>query len=123
VPSDSRQSLGKLGEDVACEELCRRGYEILARRHRTKLGEIDIIARQAGTIVFIEVKARAGPAFGGAAAAVVPGKQRRIVRMATEYLSHRRMLDHPCRFDVVAVDFESGRSRVEVYTHAFGLTG
>ncbi len=118
---DHRQSLGKLGEDIACDELTRRGYEILALRYRTRLGEIDIIARHDGVIVFVEVKARVTNKFGGAAAAVTGAKQRRIGRMALEYLSRNRLFDRPCRFDVVALDFEGDRPRVEVYTHAFGV--
>src|SRR5207244_2527542 len=119
---DPRQSLGKTGEDLACAELRRRGYEIVARRYRTRLGEIDIVARHAGTLVFVEVKARAGSAYGGAAAAVVLGKQQRIARMALDYLVRHRLTEQPCRFDVVAVDFTEGQPRIEVYTHAFDLS-
>lgn len=118
---DGRQSLGKLGEDLACEELRRRGYAILERRYRTKFGEIDIIAREAGEVVFIEVKARAGDDFGGAAAAVTRVKQHRVGQMAADFLARRRLLDQPCRFDVVTVDFVDGQPRIEVYTHAFTL--
>ena len=67
---DDRQSLGKLGEDLACAELHRRGYEILERRYRTRFGEIDIVARDGDVTVFVEVKARDGDDFGGGAAAV-----------------------------------------------------
>ena len=122
MTADRRQSLGKMGEDLACGELCRRGYAVLARRYRTRHGEIDIVARDEGTIVFVEVKARAGEAFGGAGAAVTPWKQQRIVRMATDFLARAGLVDVPCRFDVVAVDFEGGRPRIEVYTHAFTCT-
>ena len=59
MPVDPRQSLGKLGEDLACAELERRGYEILARRYRTRFGEIDIVARHDETTVFVEVKSPA----------------------------------------------------------------
>ena len=82
---------------------------ILARRHRTRYGEIDIIAREGETIVFIEVKARRDVAFGGAGAAVTMWKQRRIVRMASDYLARHGLLEAPCRFDVVAIDFDEGR--------------
>jgi putative endonuclease len=119
--NDGRQSLGKIGEDLACEELGRRGYAILERRYRTKFGEIDIIAREAGDVVFVEVKARAGDKFGGSAAAVTSLKQHRIGQMATDFLARRHLLDQPCRFDVVTVDFVDGRPRIEVYTHAFTL--
>jgi putative endonuclease len=121
MASDARQSLGKMGEDVACEELRRRGYAVIERRYRTRFGEIDIIAREAGEIVFIEVKARAGNEFGGSAAAVTSLKQRRIAQMATDYLARRNLHDQPCRFDVVTVDLVDGQPRIEVYTHAFTL--
>jgi hypothetical protein len=55
---DARQSLGHAGEDAACAELRRRGYTIVARRYRTRAGEIDIVARDGRTLVFVEVKAR-----------------------------------------------------------------
>ncbi|MBI2186271.1 MAG: YraN family protein [Acidobacteria bacterium] len=117
--ADSRQSLGKIGEDLACGELRRRGYAILARRYRTRYGELDIVARQTETIVFVEVKARSDETFGGGGAAVTGWKQQRIVRMATDYLARHGLLDAPCRFDVVTVQFDTGRPRVEVITHAF----
>ena len=119
MPADGRQSLGKLGEDLACAELVRRGYEILERRYRTRYGEIDIIARSGTSLVFVEVKARDGNAFGGGEAAVTVYKQQRIVRMAIDFLSRRRLQDRPCRFDVVTVDFAAGQPRIEVYPHAF----
>jgi putative endonuclease len=122
MAQDQRQSLGKLGEDLACDELRRRGYAILDRRYRTRFGEIDVIARESGDVVFIEVKARAGDEFGGAAAAVTAVKQRRIAQMATDFLARRALLDQPCRFDVVTVDFVAGRPHVEVYTHAFTIS-
>lgn len=108
-----------MGEDLACAELRRRGYAILERRYRTRHGEIDIIARHEATIVFVEVKARAGSEFGGSAAAVTGWKQQRVVRMATDFLARRGLLDCPCRFDVVTVDFLGGAPRIEVYSGAF----
>jgi len=119
MPDDDRQILGKMGEDLACAELCRRGYAILARRYRTRHGEIDIIARDGEMVVFVEVKARRDEAFGEASEAITAWKQQRIVRMATDYLARHSLLETPCRFDVVAIDFEGDCPRIEVYTHAF----
>ena len=119
MSDDLRQNLGKLGEDLACAELERRGYAVLARRYRTRFGEIDIIARDNDVTVFVEVKARTGDEFGGGAAAVTAFKQRRITQMAVDYLSRHRLHDRPCRFDVVAVDLTGESARVEVYAHAF----
>src|ERR671912_202609 len=81
MADDPRHSLGKAGEDIACRELSRLGYEILARRHRTRYGEIDIIARDAETTVFVEVKTRDGDAYGSGAESVAPWKQQRLGRL------------------------------------------
>jgi len=121
--TDPRQSLGQLGEDLACAELQRRGYVILARRFRTRLGEIDIVAEHAGTLVFVEVKTRAGPAFGDGATAVTVWKQRRVSLVAMEFLVRQPAWNNrPCRFDVVSVDVRDGpdgRKAVEVFPGAF----
>jgi putative endonuclease len=120
MPSDDpRQALGISGENLACAELQRRGYAILERRYRTRFGEIDIIARDGATIVFVEVKARLTDDFGGAAAAVTRWKQRRIAQMAVDYLARRSLHECPCRFDVVAIDIETAGPRVTVYPNAF----
>ena len=119
---DGRQSLGKAGEDLACAELARLGYAVLARRYRTRFGEIDIVARDGDAVVFIEVKARATDQFGGAAAAVTAWKQRRIGEMAVHFLArHQELQNRPCRFDVIAVDFTGASARVELYRGAFSL--
>jgi putative endonuclease len=119
MSDDARQILGKLGEDLACAELERRGYAILERRYRTKYGEIDIVAREGETTVFVEVKTRAGEQFGGGAEALTAWKQRRITQMAVDYLARHRLHDRPCRFDVVTIEMESGQPRIQVYAHAF----
>ena len=108
-----------MGEDLACRELRRLGYDVLARRYRTRHGEIDIIARDRQVIVFIEVKARQDDRFGGAGAAVTPLKQRRVARMATDFLARRGWLGAECRFDVVTIEFNGGSPRIEVIRHAF----
>ena len=123
MAEDHRQSLGKLGENLACAALTQRGYAIIARRYRTRLGEIDIIARDGDTTVFVEVKSRAGDEFGGGAAAVTAWKQRKVALMAMDYLVRNRLEDTPCRFDVVTVDVANGKEpQVEIYTNAFEST-
>jgi len=113
------QIAGGNAEDRAAEYLARRGLAIVARNFRTRLGEIDLIARDGATLVFVEVKARLTDDFGGAAAAVTAWKQRRIARMAMDYLSRRTQADCPCRFDVVAIDVDAAGPRVIVYPNAF----
>jgi putative endonuclease len=117
--SRARIALGKTGEDLACRELERRGYAILARRARQRSGELDIVARDGPTLVFVEVKAREGRAFGDAAEAVTWRKQRRIVCLASEYVMRHHLHESPCRFDVVSIQFDEGRPVVEVFQNAF----
>jgi len=123
MSSDPRQTLGELGETLACDELRRRGYAILERRYRTRYGEIDIVARHGDVLVFVEVKARRSDVFGSGAAAVTPNKQRRVARMAADFLVRRRLQDRPCRFDVVSVAMGEERPRIEVFAGAFVAAG
>ena len=121
MTQNSRQRLGKLGEDLACRELGTRGYVILARRYRTKYGEIDIVARDDDTIVFVEVKTRGRAEFGSGAEAVTWWKRERMARMATVYLERQHLLDRPCRFDVVEITLDAAGRRIEVYRNAFDV--
>ena len=116
-----RQHLGKRGEDLACRELRRRGYEIFDRRYRTRIGELDIVARDGDTLVFVEVKTRATESFGSAFDAITRSKRRVIVRMACDYMTRRRSWNGPCRFDVVAVTIpDDGRPTISIVAGAFG---
>jgi putative endonuclease len=112
----ARQTLGKTGEDLAAAELERRGYAVLARRYRTRHGEIDIVAQDGDTLVFVEVKTRATGKCGTATEAMTPRKQRRLASMARDYLARRDLDAVACRFDVVAIDGEV----LTVISDAFG---
>ncbi|GMV21852.1 MAG: YraN family protein [Vicinamibacterales bacterium] len=107
-PADDRQSAGKLGEDLAAVELWHQGYAILARRYRTRYGEIDIVAQDGDTVVFVEVRARRTERCGSAAESITRSKQRRLAAMALDYLAWCNNPDAPCRFDVVAIDGVGG---------------
>ena len=117
--SDARISLGRSGEDLACRALERLGYAIVARRFRVRGGELDIVARDGPVLVFVEVKTRAGRSFGDAAEAVTPVKQRRMTRLAGEYLTRHEVSGCPCRFDVVSIHFDGDRPIVDVFRAAF----
>lgn len=117
--SRDRVELGIAGEGLACEELERRGYTIVARRWRERGGEIDIIARDGDTLVFVEVKARADGDFGDAVESVTRSKRRRLVRLATQYVADARWIDRPCRFDIVTIHVDGGRPVLTVYQNAF----
>ena len=96
---------GKTGRSRGARELERRGYAILARRYRTRHGEIDIVARDGETIVFVEVKARRDRGVRRRGRGGRPPRSSGGSRsMAADYLARHRLLDRPCRFDVVAID-------------------
>ncbi len=97
------QATGGDAEDRAAELLARHGLAIVDRNYRTRLGEIDLIARDGECLVFVEVRSRASDVFGDALESVGPRKRHRIVAAARLYLSNLTRLP-PCRFDVVAVD-------------------
>jgi putative endonuclease len=119
-----RQRLGNTGEDLACRELERRGYAILARRYRTRFGEIDIVSDDHGVVVFVEVKARRSKRYGSAAEAIPFWKRRRIGAMALDYLAWTNGLERPCRFDVVAIDGIGTRGMtIDVIQDAFQIDG
>jgi putative endonuclease len=117
--SQARQTLGKYGEDLACGELERRGYAIIERRYRRRGGELDIIARDGQTTVFVEVKARDGRDFGEAVEAVTRRKRCRMKHVAIDYLMRNDLLDTRCRFDVVAIQVDAVPPAIEVYQNAF----
>ncbi|MDQ7819855.1 MAG: YraN family protein, partial [Armatimonadota bacterium] len=97
------------------------GYRIRDRNVRCPMGELDVVAEQGGTIVFVEVKTRTTADFGAPFDAITPAKRRRLWRLATYYLITRRLGDRPCRFDAVSVLVTpQGRVvRVEVLAGAF----
>ena len=118
-----RQRLGIVGEELAAGALAARGYAILERRYTTERGEIDIIAEDGETLVFVEVRARATGEFGSAAESVTDAKKRQVTRMAIEYLARHSITNRPCRFDVVAIDQAlSAAPEVTVYPGAFDAT-
>jgi putative endonuclease len=117
----ARQALGKAGEDLACRELERRGYAIVARRYRARRGELDIIARDGATLVFVEVKAREDLRFGGGADAITPLKRWRMAQVALDYLARHHVPECPCRFDVVSIHFEAGEPVFELFQNAFDV--
>ena len=95
--------LGALGEDVAAAALRKGGYRIVARNHRCRRGEVDLIAEKGELLVFVEVRTRATAAFGGPEETVDARKQRRVIAAARDFLAQRRGPAKAARFDVIAV--------------------
>jgi putative endonuclease len=119
--TQERLSLGKKGEELALAQLKALKYRILERNFKCRLGEIDIIARDKNTLVFIEVKTRATKDFGGPAAAVNERKQRQLSKVALTYLNQKNLHTVPARFDVVAIELIPPSPRIEVIRNAFEL--
>lgn len=114
-------SLGKTGESLAEVFLIENGYKILRRNYNTKLGEVDIIAEERGTICFIEVKSRSNNRFGSAKEAVSLAKQRKIGRVAFIFLKENNYLRKKARFDVVSIDFSIKEPNIDLIKDAFKL--
>ena len=115
------QRYGRECEAIAARHLEKRGYRILERNFRTSYGEIDIIARDEDFIVFVEVKAKQTARFGNPKAAVTEQKQRKISKVALQYLKSTGQLTSSARFDVVAVHPSGDREGIEVVKNAFDL--
>lgn len=116
---DRRHVLGETGEDLAASTLKKQGYKILERNYRTPLGEIDLIARHQGALVFIEVKTRTSGRFGAGQDAVHHAKQARLRKLADYYLKQKRLGEVDVRFDVVGILWEEDRPQIEVIQGAF----
>jgi putative endonuclease len=115
---------GQAAEGLACRHLESRGLVVLARNFRCRSGEVDVVARDGETTVFVEVKERAGVSHGEACEAVTFGKRRRIVRAARVYAAARGLSERPLRFDVVAIDWAAdGRPRIRHDAAAFDADG
>lgn len=116
-----RQALGVLGEDLALKEIKRLGYECIARNYRCPLGEIDLIARERDSLVFIEIKTRRGRSIGYAKEAITPRKKRQLSKVALAYMKSNDCCNAKSRFDVVAVSLKDGKEEIEVIQNAFDL--
>ena len=116
-----RQRLGKWGEDRAVHFLLKKGYTIIERNFRTKQGEIDIIAKEGKTVIFVEVKTKMRGGFGAPEEWVDHKKQIQIGKVASAYLQMAVNDDVACRFDVVAIDGYGNKFEVRHIVDAFWL--
>ncbi len=123
VMTTKYQQFGEKSESVAVDFLKKQGYRIIELNYRTKLGEIDIIAKQEKTLVFIEVKARKSSRFGRPELAVTPKKQRKISMVALFYLKSTKQSNAKARFDVVAINSAKAKEspNIKIIKNAFEL--
>ena len=118
---NKQQKFGETGESLAAWYLKKNGYKIIEQNYRTQLGEIDIIAKEKKTIVFVEVKARKSTRFGNPKWAVTPKKQRKISMVALYYLKTTNQINTKARFDVVAITSNQDQPQIEIVKNAFEL--
>lgn len=121
-----KNELGAKGEDLAIRYLKKRGYRIIERNYRVKLGEIDIIAEQGDDLVFIEVKTRSDTSFGSPFESITVQKQKQLSKVALEYIGKKKCHLCPARFDVVGIQFQKGSksfgdANIELLQNAFDL--
>ncbi len=118
---NQKQKFGESGEAIAARHLKKKGYRIIETNYRTKIGEIDLIAKDKDTIVFVEVKSRRSWQFGNPKAAVTPQKQRKISMVALQYLKSIHRSNASARFDVAAVTITRDKPHIEIIKNAFEL--
>ncbi|MGA9160748.1 MAG: YraN family protein [Actinomycetota bacterium] len=117
--TDGRAARGRAGEDAALRVYERRGFALVARNWRCHLGELDLVVVRRDLLVFCEVKARSGPAFGGGYEAVTSSKRRRIRNLADAFLQGNGFERARMRFDVASVWLSARGSDVEIFEDAF----
>ena len=106
---------GLAGEETAIRTLKKKGYRIIERNHRNRLGEIDVVAEEGGSLVFVEVKKRNTGRFGEAICAIDENKKRHLVKAALFYMKMHRCFGRSIRFDVIGIDNE----RIKLVQNAF----
>ncbi len=119
--TDRKQKIGKKGESIAVRYLKKQGYRIVEQNYRSKVGEIDIIAREKKSLVFVEVKTRSSRSFGSPKWAITPKKQKAISMAALYYLKMTNQNDINARFDVVSILLQGEDTHIELVRNAFDL--
>jgi len=117
-----RIGLGRQGEDFAAKLLKKNGYKVKERNYRCPAGEIDIIATEGDTLVFVEVKTRSGNSFGSPEEAVSIRKQKQIIKAAMYYLLSAKTGERPARFDVISVRPEGRTFNGDIIKNAFEIS-
>lgn len=117
---DKRKQTGRRGEELAAGYLQQKGYAIIERNWRCPVGELDVIAQDGLTLVFVEVRTRQGSRFGRAEESITPAKQARLIELAQTYLQEKTISPQAWRIDVVAIQIEGGRPQVTHLENAVG---
>jgi len=115
-----KKELGKRGEDIAIKFLKEKGYKIIERNYRCPMGEVDVVAEDKETLVFVEVKTRTSTNFGLPEEAISYRKKQHLSRIASFYLIYHKIKEANCRFDVVSILMESDKIKdIHLIKNAF----
>jgi len=121
MPNSNKMKTGRQGEKMAADLLTRSGYELIAQNYRAGHDELDIVARQGDTLVFVEVKTARSKNFGAPETWVDQRKQQHIGAAADAFLIEHDFQDVDCRFDVIAIDLSQSPPRINHIKDAFWL--
>lgn len=114
------RALGFAAEELARDYLISKGLKWVESNYNCRWGEIDLIMLEGKGLIFVEVRSRTSDHFGGAAMSITPAKRNKIVKSASQYLSHKKIYDkQPVRFDVIC--FDGAKSEIQWIKNAFGL--
>ena len=117
---DATKALGARGEDLAVQYLKKKGFKVIERNYHCSAGEIDLIAREGKTLIFVEIKTRSSSEFGLPQEAVDRFKQKKMIEVARAYMAeHHLTEDIPARFDVVAIQLTPTGPDIELIKDAF----
>lgn len=115
-----RRSLGKFGEQIAADYLKNQGYEILSKNFRTRYGEIDIVARDNRTLVFVEVKSRGSVKFGTPEESIFRDKQNKLRLMVAYFLLKNKLQHEPHRIDAIGIIFKDNKAKLRHHKNVVG---
>jgi putative endonuclease len=116
-PRRTRRRLGNFGEAAAAAHLAQQGYELLERQWHISTGEIDLIARHDGQLVFVEVRTRSSSSYGSPEESITAAKQARLIALAYAYLEAHGLHDAAWRIDVIAVEVDQRSGRINRLAH------
>ncbi len=117
---DKRKQTGQQGEDIAALYLTQKGYKIVQRNWHCATGELDIVAQDGDSLIFVEVRTKRSHRFGTAAESITSAKQARLIKLAQTYLQESKLLDCSWRIDVIAIQLESGKPHIDHIENAVG---
>jgi putative endonuclease len=123
MKNKTKITTGKKGEKIAADFLKKNGYRIIDKNFRCPLGEIDIVAREKSTIVFVEVKTRKSSVLGYPEQAVGIKKQKKMSQLALWFMQKKKIIDVGARFDVVAITMLSSGNEIKLFKNAFDYIG